>query len=633
MIYLPLFFVIALLLSLGLTRIMITLGPKMGLIDEPGERRIHKKPIPRAGGLAVWASLMITLIILNLFFDLEGRLGLRWFKAFSTASLVLIFVGYIDDRWGIRASVKLGAHVLSAVILFIMSDGGTMGSIMGITVPWYVDLGAWIIWTVIIINAFNLIDGMDGLCAGLAVISVASITIMSLASKAHSDAVVLACMVGALLGFLRYNFNPAGIFLGDTGSMFIGFFIASVGLNASGERFTIASLLLPLVIAGVPLIDVILAVWRRSFKRWRSKLGEGIEGKIFGADQDHLHHRLLSMGLTQRKVATILYSLAIMASMIALLPYLFDDKTLGLTIGAMMVSLLLGFRYLAPVEIRISGEVLNLIIQRPARTKVSRFLLIAYDGCVLVGGLLVAYLIIHRGEWPPLTINELKDTTLAPTTAVTAAIGLLSLNASKAHVRRWSRSGFGDFLSLAIWFYVGTLLTVTVNIIISNNFYQTLETHAIAFGFTGLFLVAPRALGAFVRESVVDSLHRNMFRSSVSRPRVLLYGAGDVGHLFLNHVKITAKKHFAHMRIIGILDDHPSLNYRYLDGFRIRGGLKDLQDLSRYWDLHGVILTVSTLPHGKLEEIEAACQKLNLTLYEWSPDLDIHELENSKKSF
>ena len=313
--------------------------------------------------------------------------------------------------------------------------------------------------------------------------------------------------------------------------------------------------------------------------------------------------------------------------MIALLPYLFDDKTLGLTIGAIMISLLLGFRYLAPVEIRISGEVLKLIIERPARTKVSRFLLIAYDASVILCGLLIAYLIIHRGAWPPLNFNELKETTLAPTTAVTVAIGLLSLNASKAHIRRWSRSGFRDFLSLAIWFYVGTLLTVAVNIIISDDFYPTLETHAIAFGFTGLFLVAPRALGAFVRESVVDSLHRNMFRSSGSRPRVLLYGAGDVGHLFLSHVKITAKKHFSDMRIVGILDDHPALNYRYLDGFRIRGGLKDLNALCAHWNLHGIILTVSSLPSGKLEEIETACERLNLTLYEWSPDLDIHKLK------
>lgn len=631
MIYLPLFFLIALLLSLGLTKLMISVGPKLGLIDEPGERRIHKKPIPRAGGIAVWAALMITVGLLNLFFDLDGRLDSQWFKAFACSSLVLIIVGFIDDRRGVRATIKLGAHILSAVILFVMSDGGTMGSIMGIEVPWWVDLGVWIVWTVLIINAFNLIDGMDGLCAGLAIISVTSLTIMSLASRSNADAVVLACMVGALLGFLRYNFNPAGIFLGDTGSMFIGFFIASVGLNAAGERFTLASLLLPLIVAGVPLIDVLLAVWRRSFQRWRSKLGEGADGQIFGADQDHLHHRLLSLGLNQRKVASILYSLAIAASTIALLPYLFDDKTLGLTIGAIIVCLLMGFRYLAPVELSISGEVLRLIIQRPARTKVSRFLLTCYDAFALFAGLLIAYLILNDGRLPPLTFDGLKNTTIAPTTAITIAIGLFALNASKAHVRRWSRSSLRDFIALIIWFYVGTLITITVNIIISDDFYGTIQTHTIAFGFTGILIVAPRALGACVRESVVDSLHRHATRTNDSRPRVLLYGAGDVGHLFLNHVKITADKHFEQMRIVGFLDDHPSLNYRFLDGFRIRGGLKDLYHLDEYWNLHGVILTTSHLTPEKLTEIEKACESLGLTLYQWAPDLDIHPVKTTKK--
>ncbi len=635
MIYLPLFFffVLTLLLALGLTRLMITLAPKIGLIDEPGERRIHTKPIPRAGGLAVWGAFMLAMCVMHIFFNPIGQLGLKWFGGFLTASLVLVITGYFDDRWGVPAKLKLCMHALSAVVLFFMTDHGTSGVFFGFELPWYAELFLWVVWTVVIINAFNLIDGMDGLCAGLAVISVGSLTVMTLATGQHADGVVLACMIGALLGFLRYNFNPARIFLGDTGSMFIGFFIASVALNSSGERFTAASLLLPLIVAGVPLIDVILAVWRRGFKSWANKLGAEGGSKIFGADQEHLHHRLLSMGLTQRKVASILYGLAVVASMIALLPYLFNDKTLGLTIGAILVSLMIGLRYLAPVELKISGEVLDLIIQRPQRTKVSRFLLTAYDGVVILAGLLFAYLVVHRGEWPDLSRANLKNTTLAPTTAMTVALGLVCLNAGKAHIRRWSRASFRDFLSLAIWYYVGTVITITVNVIISDQFFETVETHAVAFSITGILLFLPRVIGSFIRESVIDSLHRNMGQSSGARPRVLLYGAGDIGHLFLNHLKITAEKNFAEMRILGFLDDHPSLNFRYLDGFRIRGGLEALEDLSERWELHGIILTVGELPPEKLEEISTACRKLGLKLYEWMPDLKIHEMTLIEKSF
>lgn len=625
-----LFPVLALGISVGLTRLMITLGPKLGLMDEPGERRIHTKVIPRAGGIAIWITLMVCLGTMNLLFDLQGRLGSDWFLNFSIASLLLVIVGLIDDRWGMKAILKLGGHAGSAAVLFFLSNPDlSTGMVLGVAVPWYLDLLIWVVWTVIIINAFNLIDGLDGLCAGLALISVTSLTVMSLASRAVSDAAVLACMIGALLGFLRFNFNPAKIFLGDTGSMFIGFFIASVALNASGERFAAASLLLPIVVAGVPLIDVVLAVWRRGFKRWASTMGNDEEGKIFGADQEHLHHRLLALGLTQRKVATILYGLALIGSAFALIPYLFDDKTLGLTIGAILISVMMGLRYLAPVELKVSGEVLNLITERPARTRVSRFFLTCYDAAILLLGLLVAYLVLNKGQFPPLTLNELKQTTIAPTTAVTVALGLLCLNASKAHIRRWSRAGIRDFLSLTLWFIVGTISTVMLNVVISGELFSTLATHGIAFSLTFPLLFLPRAVGSLVRESVIDSLHRNVGRSSGNRPRVLLYGAGSLGHLFLGHLKVTAQDHFADMRILGFLDDHPSLNYNFLDGFRIRGGLGDLETLDERWDLHGIILTVTNLPSEKFQEIAHKCDQLGLKLYEWAPDLEVHRVNFS----
>jgi len=625
------FFSLALALSLGMTRLMITLAPRLGLMDTPGERRIHSKVIPRAGGIAVWVSLIITLYFLTVFSDLTGKLDNIWLRGFGLASLVLVTVGVIDDRWGMNALLKLFMHGVSAAILFF-TKGGSDGIILGIEVPWFIELAIWVGWTVAIINAFNLIDGMDGLCAGLGLISVGSLTVLTIALRANSDAIVLVCMIGSLLGFLRYNFHPARIFLGDTGSMLIGFFIASVALVSTGERFTAATLLLPLIVAGIPLIDVMLAVWRRSFKSWLSSLGVGKKGSVFGADQHHLHHRLLSYGLTQRKVASILYVLAIVASLIALVPYLFDDRTIGLTIAALFVSGLIGFRYLAPVELRISGEVLNLMIQKPRRGKLSRFWLSIYDIVCISLGLLFAHFLMSHGKFPSLKLNDYVNTTILPTSAVTLAVGLLFLNAGKAYARRWSRASLRDFFSLGLWYCIGAIVTTTINIMISGVWFDTVLTQVIASGSTALLLVIPRAITPIIRESVVDSLHRNLGRSSGARPRVVVYGAGDLGELFLYHVKITADKHFAEMRIVGFLDDQPELVTRYLDGFRICGGLEALDNLTERWDLHGLIITTRTISEQRVTEIEEACKRLNISIYRWDPSLNIEPLATGPKT-
>ena len=621
-------FFVALAISLLLTRIMIHLGPKLGLIDEPGERRIHDKAVPRAGGIAVFITFVSTVFIIHSFHDLSGHLSFKWFKAFAAASLLLVIVGILDDRWGVNAWLKLLAHALSAVFLFYTS-GGNVGSVMGIEVPEYVDLAIWVIWTVAIINAFNLIDGMDGLCAGLAMISVFSLTVLTIGLRAGTDAIVLIVMLGTLLGFLRYNFNPAKIFLGDTGSMFIGFFIASVALVSTGERFTAASLLLPLIVAGIPLIDVMLAVWRRSFRKVLYKLGVGGKDSVFGADQHHLHHRLLSYGLTQRKVATILYTLAILGSFVALIPSLFDHRTMGLTVAALFVSGLIGFRYLAPVELKISGEVFKLILKRPARSRLKRFVLTFYDMAAILIGVTFSYILNNQGHFPFFDSSKLANSTFIPTSAITLASCLFVLNAGKAQIRLWSRATFRDFLSLGLWFSIGTIVATTLNIIISNETFPTIQKQTMTFAFTGILLILPRCLSTLLRETVIDTLHRNVAKPNTNRPKVLLYGAGNMGELFLLHIKTTAERHFDQMRIVGIIDDHPELNLRYQDGFKIRGGLDTIAEFCEgKGELDGIILTMrDTPPDDRLAEIVEICRKFDLTLYQWAPNLDIIEID------
>ena len=216
------------------------------------------------------------------------------------------------------------------------------------------------IWAVILINAFNLIDGLDGLCGGLAAVSMVALAAMALANGRMDSALLLLVMGAAVLGFLKYNFNPARIFLGDAGSMLLGFFLASAATQAVGRRAVVGVLLLPIAVAGVPLLDVLLAIWRRGARRFVRQLrGEKIKGGIFDADSDHLHHRLLASGGSQRKVAGILQAVAIILAALAFLPMAFGDRMFGVSLVGFLVVAFVGVRHLARVEIEHTGSVIH----------------------------------------------------------------------------------------------------------------------------------------------------------------------------------------------------------------------------------------------------------------------------------
>ena len=359
-------FVVSLALSLGLNQAMLTLAPRFGLIDQPGERRIHSAPIPRAGGIAVWLGFMITLGVglASGWFKIGGNLSWNWFAAFAAGSSVLMVAGIIDDRSGMRALVKLGAHILAPAVFFLLHPLHT--GLFPSSWPWGCDFVIFVIWAVLLINAFNLIDGLDGLCGGLALVSVLALAGLSLMNGRADAALLLMVMGGALLGFLKYNYNPARIFLGDAGSMVIGFFLATAATDAVGRKAVLGVMLLPIAVAGVPLLDVLLAIWRRGAKRAVGQLkGAKVIGGIFDADAEHLHHRLLSSGSSQRKVAVVLQGIAILMAVLAFLPMFLGDRLLGISLVGFMIVGLVGLRHLARVEIEHTGSVVHLAIKLP----------------------------------------------------------------------------------------------------------------------------------------------------------------------------------------------------------------------------------------------------------------------------
>ncbi|MCL5036689.1 MAG: undecaprenyl/decaprenyl-phosphate alpha-N-acetylglucosaminyl 1-phosphate transferase [Chloroflexi bacterium] len=301
----PAAFLVSLALVLLLTPLVIGLARKIGAMDKPDDRKVHTTPIPRLGGAAIFFAFFITLFGILACLKYAGGMeikGIENLPAIFIASSILFIVGLIDDFRGLPAKVKLGFQILAALILIQQGIGITFlnqpsGGVLYL--PTWLAVLISLTWLVVITNALNLLDGLDGLLAGVSVITGIIFLAVALIKGQILVALMMAVIIGTCLGFLRYNFHPAKIFMGDGGSLFLGLLFAMVSVMGGLKSTATISLLLPILIMAVPILDTSLAIIRRIIKR----------KPIFSPDKEHIHHRLLSLGWSQPRVVLFIYSI------------------------------------------------------------------------------------------------------------------------------------------------------------------------------------------------------------------------------------------------------------------------------------------------------------------------------------
>ncbi|MFI5301006.1 MAG: glycosyltransferase family 4 protein, partial [Polyangiales bacterium] len=289
---------------------------RLGAVSLPGGRHVHKAATPRLGGVAILFGVLVPLSIL---FNVDAGAAVA-LRAESTRAIgiavggaFMCAIGFIDDVRGVRALYKLFAQIAAATVAWM-----TGFRIESVHLPIIGDLSMGIfsypvstIWIVGIINAINLIDGLDGLAAGVAIFAALTNFVVAYLAESTLVALVMVALLGATLGFLFHNFNPARIFMGDSGSYFIGYVLATCAIIGSYQKAsTTVSILVPVLALGVPILDTLFAIVRRFLER----------RPLFSPDRGHIHHRLLDMGLTHRRVVLIIYgvSVAFTASGIAI---------------------------------------------------------------------------------------------------------------------------------------------------------------------------------------------------------------------------------------------------------------------------------------------------------------------------
>lgn len=298
-------FVVAFITALMATPAAKKMAYKIGAIDVPkDERRVHKRPIPSIGGLAIYLGTILSIL---LFLKITHQtLGIIF------GSTLIVILGIFDDKYALSSKVKLLGQIIAAVVLIYS----------GVRVEWLTNplkdemiyLGIFSIpitlfWVVGITNAMNLIDGLDGLAAGIAAISAGSLFIVSLLNGRYATAIITIAITGAALGFLPYNFNPAKIFMGDTGAMFLGFILSAVSIQGAVKSAAAIAIAVPILALGVPVFDTIFAIIRRIMNK----------KPIMEADKGHLHHRLLALGLTQKQAVFVMYGVSIFLGLSAIL--------------------------------------------------------------------------------------------------------------------------------------------------------------------------------------------------------------------------------------------------------------------------------------------------------------------------
>jgi UDP-GlcNAc:undecaprenyl-phosphate/decaprenyl-phosphate GlcNAc-1-phosphate transferase len=284
---------IALVVVVALTPAVGGMARLLGVVDRPEGRRLNRRPVPRLGGLAIFLGLLVPSLA---FLDLSGEM-----RGILLGAAVACVVGAVDDFRGLSPPVKLAGQVLAASIptMFgVWIDHFTFPFVGVVDLPAWVGVPLTVVWIVAVMNMVNFLDGLDGLAAGVCAIAGTTFAVLALSLGKVDAAVLSAVVAGACIGFLRHNFFPARIFMGDSGALVLGFTLASVSIAGLLKTASTVVLLMPLVVLAVPIIDTSFVVAKRlKYRR-----------PIYGADRSHLHHRFVSIGFSQRRAALTMWA-------------------------------------------------------------------------------------------------------------------------------------------------------------------------------------------------------------------------------------------------------------------------------------------------------------------------------------
>lgn len=568
-------FVTSVALSLIVTPFVIRFARFVGAVDKPDERKVHVRPMPRMGGVAIFISFFVTLAFV---FSTEPTLRSTWIfqregMLLSASLFFVLLLGAWDDMKSLGPGAKfLVQLVLSTGVYFA---GFRISTITHPFAPGLLDLQvvdyfATVIWIVGITNAINLIDGLDGLASGVATIACLTVIPIALLKDDIGTAILSIILAGSLIGFLRYNFNPARVFLGDSGSLFIGFSLAVLSMRSSTKGTTAFAIVVPVLALGLPIMDTLLSMVRRFIKSVfhleANAVPLGLRMKaMFLPDKAHIHHKLLAKGLSHRNVVLVLYLVSCILGVGAFSVTVLNNGyaswiLLGVGAASVIAVRQLGYSEMALLR---NGALLPLYNLRILNRDSFRMFL---D----LGFVFVAFNIAHlMTDWSNLGQPVSKDLIL--TLALVSAIKFSVFVASGLYKGSLRQLGLGDAIRITKAVTIAVVASAIVTV-------GTWNGAAITTMLLDFYVLLSLVLGSRFSFRVLRHLSRPDVQNA---KRVLIYGAGAQGGFVLRQI---LEQRFGNITPIGFLDDNPDLEGKRLDGYTIHGG---------YWKLRQLLGTLA----------------------------------------
>ena len=567
-----------------LTPLVRAFARRVGMVAKPKIDRWHKQPTAMLGGVAVWLAVAISYLV---FVPHTPHL---W--VVLRASTFLFLVGLMDDLFHIKPYQKLIGQVL----------GSTFIIYYGLSLPWTssssVNMALTIFWLIGITNAVNLLDNMDGLAAGIAVIASGFLALSFVNSGQFTEALMLATVGVALLGFLIYNSNPASIFMGDCGSMLIGFFLASAALvNVSGgrSRSFLPVLAVPILVLFIPIFDTtFVTVLRKLAGRSASQGG-----------RDHTSHRLVALGMSERHAVLMLYGLAGASGFLALLVQSVKlDVSLAAIAGFTILLTLLGV-YLAGVKVYDETEEALAL-----RDKSLYAFLIDVSYKRRIFEVLLDVILVILAYWSAYAINfgALSGSTawklFLRTVPVVVFVKMATLLVAGVYRGIWRYTGLDDLIVFIKAVLVSSVVTVMA-VLFAFRFEGFSRTVFIIDGILMfMFLTGSRLAFRLFRQLLPVSNGRD-------GRRVLIYGAGDGGELLLRELLNNRQLKYSP---VGFIDDDPAKTGKVIHGLRVFAGNGDLQMVCRQQKIDEVLISSAKMPAQKIQDIMDFCQNQEIGL-------------------
>ena len=579
-------FLVPIILSLLITPWVLRLATKVGAIDEPNVRKIHSHPVPRLGGVAIYTSFFLSLVLLIIFhpayYSFSSIPPHKVVMLLSSVVLVLV-LGIVDDLRPLTARQKFLVQLLAGSLVYLA--GFRISSIthplgLGLLDLGVLDYPATLLWVVGITNAFNLIDGLDGLTSGVAAIASLTIFGISFLRDDMETAMMALLLAGAVIGFLRYNFNPARIFLGDSGSLFLGFSLAVLSIQGSTKGTTAIAILVPVLALGLPIMDTLLSMTRRFLRSLlpQTSKSESVLDKldsIFLPDRGHIHHQLIARGLSHRNVVLLLYLVSCAFGIGAFAVTITNNVGASLIIAAVAIATIIGVRQLRYKEMAVlRNGVLLPIYEWPFMNRSFfqgfldlSFVVIAYGA---------AFLLVYHGT-VPVVLRQNLLTTLPLVCGISLAIFYFS----GLYRGTFRQLGLGDLLKIV---KAVALSVISVGIVLAFLPESWNVINLSVFVLSFYFLLSLVA-GARISFHVLNYLFH---RESNGGKRVLIYGADANGLLTLQQI-LNSDSH--DLDPVGFLDDTPELEGKRLNGYPIYGGHWKLQRLLRKDKIDEVLIS------------------------------------------